>query len=352
MSTLNVPATRGKMGHSEYFTANFTLRQIARFFQFDPKQIADLPIEYRMQRALKKNRIPEIARYILDNDDYVFSSITVSVDTENLKFTPSDIDQNIGILELPGEAEWVVNDGQHRVAGIAEAISKKSEIANDTLSVVILLASGLERNQQVFSDLNRTVQKTSKSLDILFDRRMPVNRISTTCAEKISLFATRTDKERLSLAPRSAAFTTLAGLQAANVQLLGELPETLDVESFTQAQNLALDFWAFMTEIIPPWREIANGSMRTADARKQYVSSYALALWAIGNAGKLAIDTNCNWKDIVSGMKNVNWLKSNREWTGICMHQGEVITRGPTRKATAEFLKWKLGLAPKPKAGK
>ena len=31
---------------------------------------------------------------------------------------------------------------------------------------------------QIFSDLNRTVHKTSKSLDILYDHRLPINQIS------------------------------------------------------------------------------------------------------------------------------------------------------------------------------
>ena len=36
----------------------------------------------------------------------------------------------------------------------------------------------IERNQQMFSDLNRTVQKTSRSLDILYDHRDPMNRVT------------------------------------------------------------------------------------------------------------------------------------------------------------------------------
>ena len=102
--TLNVPATRGRMGHTEYFTANFPMGMVVKLFTFDPEDMGELPIEERTQRALKKARVPEIADYILDNDDYIFSSITVSIDAEELAFQSSELDDNVGILRLPMEA--------------------------------------------------------------------------------------------------------------------------------------------------------------------------------------------------------------------------------------------------------
>ena len=51
-----------------------------------------IPPELRFQRTLRKNRIPDIKNYIKNNaNDYVFSSITVSVDGD-IKFIPSNID--------------------------------------------------------------------------------------------------------------------------------------------------------------------------------------------------------------------------------------------------------------------
>jgi DNA sulfur modification protein DndB len=61
---------------------------VVKLFQFDPDKMASIPVEQRTQRALKKNRVPEIADYVVDNEDYLFSSITVSVDTDGLRFTP------------------------------------------------------------------------------------------------------------------------------------------------------------------------------------------------------------------------------------------------------------------------
>ncbi len=348
---LTVPATRGHMGDTEYYTANFPMGMVVKLFQYDPSAMSAIPPEYRHQRELKKNRVPEIADYIVDNEDYFFSSITVSVDASDLKFEPSDVDPNLGMLQLPMEAEWIVNDGQHRVAGIAEALRKDPDRRTDALSVVILPDGGLERAQQLFSDLNRTVQKTSKSLDILFDHREPLNVITNGVVERVSLFKGRTDKERVSLSVRSADFATLSGVQAANKQLVADL-NTLKLSDadIKRCEDLAVEFWDYVTNVVEPWSDIALGRVRAPDARQHYISSYGLALWAVGSVGHTAISAGGDWKLKLDAMKTVDWTKANKEWQGICMQGSEVVTRTTTRKATAEYLRWKLGLGKRPHA--
>jgi DNA sulfur modification protein DndB len=324
-----------------------------KLFTYDPEMMAALPIEFRHQRALKKNRVPEIADYIVGNrDDYLFSSITVSVDTNGLVFHESEIDPNVGLLELPMEVEWLVNDGQHRMAGIAEALRHDATLKSDNLSVVILPRLDLERSQQVFSDLNRTVQKTSKSLDILFDHRLPINRITMTVMNEVPLFKGRTDKEHVSLALRSSDFTTLSALQAANRQLLpavDALPAEVTDADWEPIEQLAVEYWTYLTDLIEPWADIAAGELKPATARVEYLSSYALALFALGAVGSAVdIKRGGDWRERLKPLQAVNWLKTNPEWEGICISNGEVITRTPTRKATAGFLKWKLGIGPKP----
>ena len=241
-----------------------------------------------------------------------------------------------------------MNDGQHRVAGIAEALKTEPSLKSDSLSVVILPDGGLERSQQIFSDLNRTVSKTSLSLDTLFDHRDPVNRIANACSNNVDLFTGRTDKERVSLSVRSAAFTSLSGLQRANVQLLGDLPQSLSDQDYAKYEALAIEFWDHVADLIVPWRDIAEGNIRPADARVDYLSSYALVLWAVGSVGKTVIDLGDDWKSKLEPLKQINWQKVNPEWQGICMQGMDVQTRQPTRRATADQIRWKLGLGNQP----
>ena len=341
---LSTPATRGKMGQTLYFTANFALGLIDKLFTYNPEDMTELPIEERTQRALKKGRVPEIANYILDNDDYIFSSITVSVDADSLEFEESDIDADVGLLKLPMEANWIVNDGQHRVAGIVEAMKRRPALRTDTISVVILPDGGLERSQQIFSDLNRTVVKTSKSIDILFDHRSPINRITNTIVERVPLFAGKTDKERVSLSVRSAAFATLSSAQVATAALLAHVTDAEFEGAYDKYEALAIEFWEYVTTLVEPWADIASGATKPSEARATHLSSYAILMAAVGAVGGSAISAGGDWRDLLAPLREVDFRKDNQDWQGYCMTGTEVVTRVSTRKSMAELLRWMVGL--------
>src|SRR3712207_792731 len=74
---VSFPAMKGRMGKREYYATLMQMSAIPRMFSFD--DWAGLAPEDREQRILNVKRVPEIAHYILDNEDgYIFSSITSS----------------------------------------------------------------------------------------------------------------------------------------------------------------------------------------------------------------------------------------------------------------------------------
>src|SRR6185436_1808725 len=149
------PAIRGVQARREYYVSMCTLRLIPKIFIFNEEEL--IP-ELRAQRVLNKSRLPEMARYILDNrNDYTFSAITASVDAD-VRFEPlanASEAQRLGSLHVPMDAKFIINDGQHRQAAIEMALKENPEIADETIAVVFFLDVGLERCQQMFADLNR-----------------------------------------------------------------------------------------------------------------------------------------------------------------------------------------------------
>ncbi|WP_428115131.1 DNA sulfur modification protein DndB [Candidatus Poriferisodalis sp.] len=344
-ATFRVPATRGRMGNTTYYTTSLRFGIVVKVFVYDPEDMPALPPEDRTQRELKKRRVPEIAEYILGHDDYIFSAVTVSVDVNSFEFESVEPGSDIGVLHLPPDADYIVNDGQHRIAGIAQALREDPTLANDSISVVLLPDGGTQRSQQIFSDLNRTVHKTSKSLDILYDHRLPINQITMDCVDAVQLFQGRTDKERVSLSVRNQNFATLSGIQRANTQLLGDIPEGADDADISAARDYAIDFWNRLTQVVSPWPEIAAGTKTPAEARQDYLSSYTLVLWALGRVGASLREQGIDLSAL-DALAEVDWRKSNSEWEGICVLGQSIITRTSTRDATGELLKYKLGLRP------
>lgn len=134
----------------------------------------ELKPELRAQRSLNKQRVPEIARYILSNPNgHTFSALAASVDGK-VKFEPlrdGDDDRNIGRLRIPMSARFVINDSQHRRATIETALLENSDLGDETISVVFIMDVGLKRCQQMLADLNRFSVRPTKSLGLLYDHR-------------------------------------------------------------------------------------------------------------------------------------------------------------------------------------
>jgi DNA sulfur modification protein DndB len=128
--------------------------------------------------------------------------------------------------------------------------------------------------------------------------------------------------------------------------LLGEVPETISPDELERLERLALRFWSRLTDIVEPWSAIAAGEIRASDARRDYVSSYGVALWGIAAAARTAMAQG--GLDALDALASVDWRKTNPEWQGICMVGGEIVTRQPTRRATADYLRFKLGLGSRP----
>jgi DNA sulfur modification protein DndB len=111
-------AIRGVQGGRDYYVAMVPLKVIPKLFLFDD---AELPPDLRAQRMLNRARVPDIARYLIDNPkNYTFSSLTASLDGR-VHFEPfgdAGYTGSIGRLLVPMTARFLINDGQHRRAAI------------------------------------------------------------------------------------------------------------------------------------------------------------------------------------------------------------------------------------------
>ena len=165
--TFRVPATRGKRGNAWCYTATLPLGVVGQLLANTPEGRRRFP-ENRNQQVLDTDNVPVTARHIVDHADRGFSgiAITVSVDSDHVEFVEVAECADIGELALSLQAKYVINNGQYRVAGIAEALRSNPALAQDTISVVFLPIVGLERGRRIFSDPHRAVRKPSKRLSV------------------------------------------------------------------------------------------------------------------------------------------------------------------------------------------
>ena len=342
LSTLNFPVIRGVQAGREYYATMWTLRMLRQVAIFDE---TELPPELRAQRILNKARVPEIANYIINNpEDYVFSAITVSIDSE-VEFEPLSTkpgEDRLGLLKVPTEARFIINDGQHRRAAILSAIEHKPELANETISVVFFLDVGLERSQQMFADLNRYAIRPSRSLGLLYDHRNDKARLARLVVMKSDVFRDIVDMEKSSLAPRSRKLFTLSAFYNACADLVSELATGhLDSDA-----TIAREYWEAVAHQFPAWIQVRDGRIPASELREGFIHAHGIALQALGKAGNTLMRSHPGkWKPMLKALQDINWSRSNaRLWEGRAMIGGKVSKVTTNVVLTTNVIKKALGV--------
>jgi DNA sulfur modification protein DndB len=337
--TLTFPVIRGLQARREYYVAMWSLRMLRQISIFDEDE---LPPELRAQRTLNKARIPEIAGYIIDNpDDYVFSALTVSIDSE-VGFEPLPSQDKLGLLRVPMDARFIINDGQHRRAAIIEALEQRPELGHETIAVVFFLDIGLERCQQMFADLNRHAIRPSRSLGLLYDHRNDKARLAKLVIMKSDVFRDIVDMEKSSLAKRSRKLFTLSAFHNACADLINGLA----TGDLTEDANMARTYWEAVAERFPAWKQVLEGRLPASEVREGYIHSHGIALQALGHAGNTLLKNHPkDWQQRLDGLQKIDWSRNNAQvWEGRALIGGKVSKVTTNVTLTTNVIKKALSL--------
>lgn len=333
------PVIRGLQARREYYVAMWTLRNLSKISIYDEDEV---PAEMRAQRTLNTARIPEIANYILDNpDDYIFSALTVSIDSE-VAFEKVDDQGKLGMLRVPMGARFIINDGQHRRAAIKAALDQRPELGHETIAIVFFLDVGLQRSQQMFADLNRHAIRPSRSLGLLYDHRNEKAKLAKLVVLDSEKFRDIVEMEKSSLAKRSRKLFTLSAFYNACADLVQDLA-TGDLSSDAA---IARDYWEAVAEHFPAWGQVQQGRLPASEIREGYIHSHGIALQAIGKAGNALLKAHPkDWRKRLPALEKIDWSRKNSKlWEGRAMSLGVVQKRNANIILTTNAVKTALGL--------
>ena len=336
------PAIRGIQAGREFYISMCPLRLIPKVFLFDEEEMVP---ELRAQRTLNKARIPDLSRYIVDNPkDYVFSALTASIDAD-VRFETIDDDPDstkMGVLHVPMDARFIINDGQHRRAAIERALIENPDLADETIAIVFFLDVGLKRCQQMFADLNRYAIRTSRSLGVLYDHRDDQAALVRLICLRSDFLKGLVEMERSSLSPRSRKLFTLSALYHSTRSLL----EDIECSSREEAADLARSYWEAVSSHIPEWQRVHSGKMSAGEVRKEFIHSHGVILQALGHTGNAILrKKRTALKTQLKGLGSIDWSRTNAKlWEGRAMTGGRISKTGQNVLLTTSVIKKKLKL--------
>jgi DNA sulfur modification protein DndB len=321
------------------------MRIIPRMFLFNEEE---LPPEMRAQRSLNKNRVPEMARYNVENpDSYVFSALTASVNAE-VRFEPLLLGggptERVGTLTIPMSATFVINDGQHRRAAIQQALAENPDLGDETIAIVMFIDIGLDRCQQMFADLNRYAIRPAPSIGVLYDHRDPAAGLTRMVVMGTSFLRDVTDMENSSLAQRSRKLFTLSAIHTAT----GSLLEDIKPDSMAERVDLASQFWKVVADQFPVWQQVYRGELTAGEVRRDFIHTHSIVLHALGRVGNTLLrksEDATTWERKLKKLRTIDWHRTNSEiWEGRATSGGNVSKSRRNVDLTTAYIRTVLGV--------
>ncbi len=333
------PAVKGKQAGRDYYIAMLPLKLLSKIFTASDEDL--LPPEFRAQRKLNELRIPEIKDYILNNkSNYVFSALSATING-SFDFKTFSAEDSLGILTVPMESHFLINDGQHRKAAIEAALKEDDSIGDETISVVFFKDEGIIRSQQMFTDLNKHAVKSSKSLSTLYDNRNTLATATKKIISNIDFFRRYTDLEKDNLGKNSSKLFTLANFYNANKRILKKEECTEKDEDF-----LTL-FWTSVSNNIEEWNELIRKEITKKDLRENYILTLGITILAFGKLGNYFFkNKEIDFTKKLKGLKKIDWSRScSLNWSGRTIrNDGKIINNENAIVLTCSKIKQLLNI--------
>ena len=210
---LLLPALRARMGQWDYYISVMKMSDIVERIRIVGEIHSGESLQDLLQRQLT-DRATGIADYLIAQNQRFFNSLVIGtyggdpkwyeVSIRETPFTrqedlPIHLEGILGFLTLEGTERLFAIDGQHRVAGIREALRRNEKLQNEEVSVIFVAGvtqdhrqddpDGFERTRRLFSTLNRYAKPVSKRDIIALDEDDSVAIVTRLLVEDHPLFS-------------------------------------------------------------------------------------------------------------------------------------------------------------------
>lgn len=352
-----LPALKAKMGDNVYYISFMNMKEIANRLSFAQDIHTDRNLSALIQREVT-NRSAAIATYLKTQPQRFFNSIIIGVYGGSPEwyelslehgelFNPDDMPIHArsasGLLKLNGEERLFAIDGQHRLAGIKEALKhpeNQQELEDEEICTIFLAAdvtkkTGLERTRRLFSTLNRWAKPVDMMEIIALDEDDAIAIITRRLMEDYPLFK----GHRISIIKGKAlsvndkkAFTSITTLYEVNDMILATHrgAKWKNYKSFRPSDNdldiaykRSTKFWSAMIRYFPMLKTIEESTAEMGVAgnyrhrRGGHLLFRTIGLLAMAKAIKMATDTGRSQTSCIKILARVPLDLAKEPWAGL-----------------------------------
>lgn len=146
-----------------------------------------------INRPLIHQHVDEITKYLLETENYILPPFIFNASTPIKVFAFGTGVVKFGYAVLPTNVELYVTDGQHRLKAIAKAIAEKSELQDDSVTVLVVQEDDIDRIHQDFADCAKN-KPIPPALLAAFDVSNLLSKLTRQISRDLVIFNGRIDK--------------------------------------------------------------------------------------------------------------------------------------------------------------
>jgi len=351
---LFLPSLRGQIGDWVYYTSLMQMRDIAVRIHCAEEIHKSRKLRNLIQRQLT-DRSEAVAEYLRRESQRFFNSLVVGVYGGQPDWYELDIKANdllptesiedavaghFGVLRLTGKEKLFAIDGQHRVAGIRDAISDTNRTKLGAEHVCVLFVShsrtvaGYERTRRLFTTLNRYAKPVTLMEAIALDEDDVAAIVTRNILETKGLM----HEDRVAVTKSAAlhgshrnAITNITSLYKAHDTFLGRTMKPKEWRAYklkrpasdtiSQYQENALDFWDQLTNAVPEFVRVRSGKVEAAKYRSDRFNH--LLFRPVGLEAAVSAISRANTRDgleldeAIDRLANVPLRLKKEPWLGL-----------------------------------
>lgn len=357
---MKIPVIRGKIGNWRYYSGVMSFKDIQENVTASINEIYQAScLDELLQRELTRN-YESIKRYILKDNERFFNAIILAIydgDPQwlEVEFRNEEKDfTNVGFLQFNGEEIIFPVDGQHRVAGIIEALKENPDLCNEQVPVIFIAHSntdeGKKKTRKLFSTLNRRAKRVGENENIALDEDDACSIITRELVQNFPLFQNNNVENSLGKqipVSNEVAITSLIALYQ-SVEII--IKDKLALENIKGEKYKEFILYRPSEEKLQELRdsvfEVFNSFVANFDCIKEYIESEEpskAARYRNSDGGNLLFRpiaftevftaalilkqrNNSTINDIFNKMNSVEFEISKSPWKGLLWDGHRMIT--------------------------
>ena len=253
--------------------------------------------EEKINRPLMRPHVNEIAKYLINTDNYVLPPFIFNCSTPIKVFAYGTGAVKFGYAVIPSNVELYVTDGQHRLKAIEKAIIERPSLKNDSVTVLVIEEDDIDQIHQDFADCAKT-KPIPPALLAAFDVSNFLSQLTRKVSKELVIFDRRIDKISRTVGKDPNYMFTMSQLRIGIAEFLFGSSRKQVIESRSNQEDVewksllddAKAFYRLFAENNQTWQQLLKPASQTVNLdlyslRQQRIDFNSVGFQVINRVG-------------------------------------------------------------------